>query len=88
MPAAEVRLATEVIVVAVTGSMTAIAPGTLLLGGYAVEGRQRCTGRTTPVPTGPHSWAGRRFSAGWNTRQMLHVTLVEPERSARERLGS
>jgi hypothetical protein len=32
------------------------------------------------VPTvGGHPWAGRTFNAGWGARDVLDVTLVEPQ---------
>ncbi len=63
------------------------------LGRYDDVGRRPHTGRTTPLPqtagrtlaplltpaaTG-YSWTGWSFSAGWGTRETLHVTLVAPE---------
>ncbi|WP_234444190.1 MULTISPECIES: ATP-dependent DNA ligase [Streptomyces] len=83
------RETTEAVVGAVTG--TRARPGSLLLGRYDGE-RLRYTGRTTPLapvlareigallapaPAG-HPWAGRQFSAGWGTDELLDVTLVSP----------
>ncbi|WP_256363376.1 hypothetical protein [Streptomyces sp. TRM70350] len=31
------------------------------------------------TPAGDHPWAGWTFSAGWGSRESLHVTLVVPE---------
>ncbi|GGX46212.1 hypothetical protein GCM10010353_71030 [Streptomyces chryseus] len=32
----------------------------------------------TPAADG-HPWEGRTFSAGWGTRESMHVSLVRPE---------
>ncbi|MFF8867863.1 ATP-dependent DNA ligase [Streptomyces sp. NPDC015139] len=81
---------TEAIVGAVTRPPT--APRTLLLGRYDTEGRLRYVGRTatlarltarataallTPAASG-HPWTGWTFSAGWGSRQLLDVALVDP----------
>ncbi|MFJ4584017.1 hypothetical protein [Streptomyces echinatus] len=65
------------------------APRTLLLGRYDTDLRLRYIGRSTtlpqtagrsPHPAGDdHPWTGWTFSAGWGSRERLHVTLVEPE---------
>ncbi|MFH8939519.1 ATP-dependent DNA ligase [Streptomyces griseosporeus] len=31
------------------------------------------------MATTGHPWTGWSFSAGWSSRETLHVTLVEPE---------
>ncbi|WDM16637.1 hypothetical protein J3S85_37290 [Streptomyces lavenduligriseus] len=36
-------------------------------------------GRRIPCLAADHPWAGRTSSAGWGTRETLHVTLVVPE---------
>ncbi|MEU0287456.1 ATP-dependent DNA ligase [Streptomyces sp. NPDC006147] len=80
---------------AIVGAYTGpgVAPRTLLLGRYDSAGRLRYVGRTTTLPqsagrmvAGPltpvsvgHPWAGWTFSAGWGTRETLHVTLVDPQ---------
>ncbi|MGV9277760.1 ATP-dependent DNA ligase [Streptomyces griseosporeus] len=87
----KVRETTEGIVGAVTGSLA--GPRTLLLGRYDAAGRLAHVGRTTTLPrtagaavaglltaAAPgHPWTGWSFSAGWGSRETLHVTLVEPE---------
>ncbi|MET9162101.1 ATP-dependent DNA ligase [Streptomyces parvulus] len=87
----KVRATEDAVVGAVTGSPA--APGTLLLGRYDRAGALRYTGRTTPlaravarslegvlVPTsGGHPWTGRTFTAGWGSRDVLDVTLVDPQ---------
>ncbi|WP_343239598.1 hypothetical protein [Streptomyces sp. SID9913] len=85
------RQTQDAVVGAFTGS--AAAPRTLLLGRYDDAGRLRYVGRSTtlpraagravaallsPVPEG-HPWTGWTFSAGWSSREPLHVTLVAPE---------
>ncbi|MFF8431095.1 ATP-dependent DNA ligase [Streptomyces sp. NPDC016566] len=79
------------IVGAFTGSPA--APRTLLLGRYDTDGRLRYVGRSTTLPQtagraiagllaragDDHPWVGWTFSAGWGSRESLHVTLVEPE---------
>ncbi|MBQ0887867.1 ATP-dependent DNA ligase [Streptomyces sp. RM72] len=87
----KVRTTTEAIVGAVTGS--AGAPRTLLLGRYDDTGRLRYTGRTVPLdhtsatslgtalaPTcREHPWTGRTFTAGWGSRDVLDVALIDPQ---------
>ncbi|MFE1076632.1 ATP-dependent DNA ligase [Streptomyces sp. NPDC058783] len=80
---------------AVVGGHTgpAVAPRTLLLGRYDAEGRLCYVGRSTVLPqtagrtvsgllspaTAGHPWTGWTFSAGWGSRESLHVTLVRPQ---------
>ncbi|WCN07376.1 ATP-dependent DNA ligase (plasmid) [Streptomyces sp. M92] len=78
---------------AVVGAYTGPAAGTLLLGRYDTAGRLRYVGRSTPLPQASgrsvarfltsagdqRPWAGWSFSAGWGSRESLHVTLVTPE---------
>ncbi|MFJ8752013.1 ATP-dependent DNA ligase [Streptomyces sp. NPDC102441] len=87
----KVRETEEVIVAAFTGSLA--APRTLLLGRYDVDGHLQYTGRSTTLPQtagrsvgqllvpvgGEHPWTGWTFSAGWGSRESLHVSLVRPE---------
>ncbi|MFH8533237.1 ATP-dependent DNA ligase [Streptomyces tendae] len=86
----KVRVTDDAIVGAFTGPAT--APRTLLLGRYDTAGRLRYIGRTTTLPrttgtalaellttTDTHPWAGRTFSAGWGTREVLSVHLVRPD---------
>ena len=87
----KVRETEEAIVGAVTGSRT--LPRTLLLGRYDDTGRLQYTGRSTTLPQAAgrtlaelltpadpgHPWTGWTFSAGWGTRETLHVTLVQPD---------
>ncbi|MEU8735409.1 ATP-dependent DNA ligase [Streptomyces tendae] len=87
----KVRVTTEAIVGAVTGPPA--APRTLLLGRYDDTGRLRYTGRTVALAgtataaladalelaTGRHPWTGRTFTAGWGSRDVLDVTLVDPQ---------
>ncbi|WP_309030885.1 ATP-dependent DNA ligase [Streptomyces alfalfae] len=86
----KVRNTTEAIVGAVTGPES--APRTLLLGRYDYTGALRYVGRTVPLgrtaaaavseTLGPaaseHPWRGRTFTAGWGSRDVLDVTLVDP----------
>ncbi|MET9987257.1 hypothetical protein [Streptomyces rochei] len=65
----------------------------LLLGRYDGTGRLRYTGRTVPhartataalaealaPAVGEHPWTGRTFTAGWGSRDLLDVTLVDPQ---------
>ncbi|MDX2591416.1 ATP-dependent DNA ligase [Streptomyces sp. WI03-4A] len=81
----------DAIVGAFTGSPA--APRTLLLGRYDTDGHPRYIGRGTTLPQtagralaglltpagDDHHWTGWTFSAGWGSRERLHVTLVEPE---------
>ncbi|MGW3866680.1 ATP-dependent DNA ligase [Streptomyces sp. NPDC005047] len=87
----KVRATEDAVVGAVTGPPT--APSTLLLGRYDRAGALRYTGRTTPlaravarflegvlVPAaGRHPWTGRTFTAGCGSREVLDVTLVDPQ---------
>ncbi|MFJ8150473.1 ATP-dependent DNA ligase [Streptomyces sp. NPDC096048] len=87
----KVRATTEAIVGAVTGPTA--APRTLLLGRYDDTGALRYTGRTVPLArtaaaslaealtqaVGEHPWAGRTFTAGWGSRDVLDVALVDPQ---------
>ncbi|MCT9141795.1 ATP-dependent DNA ligase [Streptomyces violarus] len=87
----KVRVTEDAVVGAVTGPVT--APRSLLLGRYDTEGRLRYVGRSTTLPqaagravaallvpaAGDHPWAGWTFSAGWGTRESLHVTLLMPQ---------
>ncbi|MFF8287400.1 ATP-dependent DNA ligase [Streptomyces albus] len=80
----------DAIVGAFTGSPA--APRTLLLGRYDTDGHLRYIGRSTTLPQASgravadfltpakdHPWTGWTFSAGWGSRESLHVTLVVPE---------
>ncbi|MGW0472309.1 hypothetical protein [Streptomyces coeruleorubidus] len=72
--------ATEAVIGAVTGSLT--APRTLLLGRYDPADYLECIGRSTTLsrtvghavadhlapPHGAHPWTGWTFSASWRTR--------------------
>lgn len=85
-----VRNSSEAIPAGVTGSLR--NPSSILLGRYDATGRLRYTGRTTPLPPAArtelaplltpaaddHPWTGRRFSAGWVTKDLLDVTFVDP----------
>ncbi|WP_432189833.1 ATP-dependent DNA ligase [Streptomyces sp. Tue6028] len=85
------RETTEVIVGAITGTLA--APRTLLLARFDSGSRLQYVGRTTPLARaasstiaplltetgGDHPWMGWSFSAGWGSREMLDVTLVEPD---------
>ncbi|MFI9801928.1 ATP-dependent DNA ligase, partial [Streptomyces sp. NPDC052302] len=86
----KVRHTEDAIVGAFTGSPA--APRTLLLGRYDTDGRLGYVGRSTTLPqtagqavskflspTEDHPWTGWTFSAGWGSRESLHVTLVAPE---------
>ncbi|MGC9478805.1 ATP-dependent DNA ligase [Streptomyces sp. WG4] len=87
----KVRATEDAVVGAYTGP--AAAPRTLLLGRYDTAGRLRYVGRSTTLPQASgrsvagflapagdrHPWAGWSFSAGWGSRESLHVTLVVPE---------
>ncbi|MEV4741621.1 ATP-dependent DNA ligase [Streptomyces sp. NPDC049555] len=84
------RTTTEAVVGGITGRLA--RPETVLLGRFDGSGRLRYVGRTTPLsppaakalatelfPATPqHPWTGRRFTAGWHTREPLDVTLVDP----------
>lgn len=87
----KVRVTTEAVIGAVTGSLT--APRTLLLGRYDPAGRLRYVGRSTTLsgaagravadhlapPRGAHPWTGWTFSAGWGTQRTLEAVLVQPD---------
>ncbi|GAA4340838.1 ATP-dependent DNA ligase [Streptomyces venetus] len=87
----KVRVTTEAVIGAVTGSLA--APHTLLLGRYDTAGRLQYIGRSTTLsratgravadqlgpPHGAHPWTGWTFSAGWGTQRTLVVVLVQPE---------
>ncbi|MFE1996406.1 ATP-dependent DNA ligase [Streptomyces parvulus] len=87
----KIRATEDAVVGAVTGPPA--APRTLLLGRYDDAGLLRYTGRTTslarPVArslegvllpaAGGHPWTGRTFTAGWGSRDVLDVTLVDPQ---------
>ncbi|MFF3257757.1 ATP-dependent DNA ligase [Streptomyces sp. NPDC002932] len=84
------RASTEAVVGAVSGSLA--SPATLLLGRLDATGALQYVGRTSVLsrqagraltaqltaPSGGHPWTGRTFSAGWGTKDMLRVELVEP----------
>ncbi|MFJ9671293.1 ATP-dependent DNA ligase [Streptomyces sp. NPDC101221] len=84
------RASAEAVVAAVTGPVT--APSTLLLGRWDTESRLRFIARTTPLapaarlelgarlyPGGEdHAWMGRRFSAGWGSREVIDHRPVVP----------
>ncbi|WP_239770497.1 hypothetical protein [Streptomyces sp. CL12-4] len=85
----KVRATADAIVGAVTGPVA--APRTLLLGRHDSTGMLRYTGRTAPLARaatdalaglltpagGEHPWTGRTFTAGWGSRDVLVVTLVD-----------
>lgn len=87
----KVRETEDAVVGAFTGPPA--APRTLLLGRYDTGGRLRYVGRSTSLPQAAgrevagllvpagdaHPWVGWTFSAGWGSREQLHVTLVAPE---------
>ncbi|MFC8147835.1 ATP-dependent DNA ligase, partial [Streptomyces paradoxus] len=87
----KVRATADAVVGAVTGPPA--APRTLLLGRYDGAGVLRYTGRTTTLAraaarslegvllpaAGGHPWTGRTFTAGWGSRDVLDVTLVDPQ---------
>lgn len=88
----KVRVTTEAVIGAVTGSLA--APRTLLLlGRYDRAGRLRYVGRSTTLsgaagravadqlapPRGAHPWTGWTFSAGWGTQRTLDAVLVQPD---------
>ncbi|MFE7935531.1 ATP-dependent DNA ligase [Streptomyces sp. NPDC057456] len=87
----KVRVTTEAVIGAVTGSLA--APRTLLLGRYDRAGRLRYVGRSTTLsggvglvvadqlapPHGAHPWTGWTFSAGWGTQRTLDAVLVQPD---------
>ncbi|UXY39986.1 ATP-dependent DNA ligase [Streptomyces albidocamelliae] len=79
----------DAIVGAFTGSPA--APRTLLLGRYDTDGRLRYVGRSTTLPQtagravaalltpagDDHPWAAWTFSAGWGSRESLHVRCCD-----------
>jgi ATP-dependent DNA ligase len=85
------RASAEGVVASVTGPVT--APSTLLLGRYDQAGRLRFIARTTPLSAtarqelggllypddDTHPWQGRRFFAGWGTREEIDRRPVVPE---------
>ncbi|MFH9016124.1 ATP-dependent DNA ligase [Streptomyces sp. NPDC017943] len=89
----KVRVTTEAIVGAVTGSLA--APRTVLLGRYDQAGRLQYTGRSTtlspaasrtlaeqltqPPAASAHPWDGWTFRAGFGTQHTLDVHLVQPD---------
>ncbi|MEU0054462.1 hypothetical protein [Streptomyces sp. NPDC006309] len=87
----KVRVTTEAVIGAVTGSLA--APRTVLLGRYDTAGRLRYAGRSTTLsqaaghalpdrlsqPTGTHPWAGRTLTAVWGAQRTLGVHLVQPD---------
>lgn len=84
------RASTEAVVGAVSGSIA--LPRTVLLGRFDAGGALQYVGRTSVLPSeaaralaaqltapsGGHPWTGWTFSAGWGTKQVLQVELVEP----------
>ncbi|MFF9607640.1 ATP-dependent DNA ligase [Streptomyces sp. NPDC014684] len=86
----KVRVTTEALVGAVTGSL--VAPRTVLLGRYDAAGSLQYTGRSSPVslavgralvaqlvpPADVHPWEGWSFSAGWGAQRALDVVLAQP----------
>jgi ATP-dependent DNA ligase len=84
------RPSTEALVGAVGDSLA--VPSTALLGRYDGEGRLQYAGRTTVLShpagqalaaqltaaLGGHPWTGWTFTAGWGSRNVLQVELVEP----------
>lgn len=87
----KVRVTTEAVIGAITGSLD--APRTVLLGRYDAAGRLQYIGHSTTLSrhvgraladvlapsVGVHPWQGWAFSAGWGTQRTLDVVLVEPE---------
>ncbi|WP_327740630.1 ATP-dependent DNA ligase [Streptomyces nojiriensis] len=85
------RMTAEGVIGAVTGS--AHAPRGLLLGRLDAAGRLRLVARSTPLsriaaaelgavlrPAGTeHPWWGRKFSAGWGTKELLVFQPVVPD---------
>ncbi|MFI1648175.1 ATP-dependent DNA ligase [Streptomyces avidinii] len=85
------RMSAEGIIGAVTGSVH--APRGLLLGRLDAAGRLRLVARSTPLsrtataelgavlrPAGAeHPWWGRKFSAGWGTKELLTFQPVVPD---------
>ncbi|MGW1596658.1 ATP-dependent DNA ligase [Streptomyces sp. NPDC002343] len=87
----KVRVTTEAVIGAVTGSLA--APRTVVLGRYDAAGRLQYAGRSTALPRaaglaladllvppmGARPWQAWTFSAGWGAQRALGVVLVEPE---------
>lgn len=85
------RASAEAVVAAVTGPVS--APSTLLLGRWDADGRLRFIARTTPLSPAArrelgallypgdeaHPWMGRRFSAGWGSREAIDHRPVVPD---------
>ncbi|MEU9146720.1 ATP-dependent DNA ligase [Streptomyces sp. NPDC048349] len=85
------RDTTEAIIGAVTGTLP--RPQLLVLGRHDPDGHLHTIGRTAPLRpeaarlvggnltvAGPgHPWTGLRFASAWGSRDVLEVTLVEPE---------
>ncbi|MFZ4150541.1 ATP-dependent DNA ligase [Streptomyces pseudogriseolus] len=85
------RASAEAVVGAVTGRVT--APSTLLLGRYDSDGRLRFVARTAPLSRTAsrevgarlywgdetHPWQGRRFSAGWGSKETIDHRPVVPD---------
>lgn len=85
------RASAEAVVAAVTGPVS--APSTLLLGRWDTDGRLRFIARTTPLSPAArrelgallypgdedHPWMGRRFSAGWGSREAIDHRPVVPD---------
>ncbi|MET9700001.1 ATP-dependent DNA ligase [Streptomyces sp. NPDC006529] len=88
---AERRDTTEVVIGAITGTLT--RPQLLILGRHDTEGRLRTVGRTVPLrpeqarqvaehlaAAAPgHPWTGARFAAAWGSRDALEPVLVRPD---------
>ncbi|MFD8394797.1 ATP-dependent DNA ligase [Streptomyces sp. NPDC059680] len=74
----KVRVITEAVIGAVTGSLA--SPRTVLLGRYDTAGQLQYAGRSTTLSqTAVHPRTGWTFSAGWGTQQTLDVQLVHPD---------
>ncbi|MFE0887938.1 ATP-dependent DNA ligase [Streptomyces rochei] len=85
------RASAEAVVASVTGPLS--APSTLLLGRWDAAGRLRFIARTAPLAPAArrelgallypgdedHPWMGRRFSAGWGTREAIDHRPVAPD---------
>ncbi|MCI3155556.1 ATP-dependent DNA ligase [Streptomyces sp. GB4-14] len=85
------RASAEAVVGSVTGRVT--APSTLLLGRYDSDGRLRFVARTAPLSRTAsrevgarlywgdemHPWQGRRFSAGWGSKETIDHRPVVPD---------
>ncbi|MGX1127915.1 ATP-dependent DNA ligase [Streptomyces glaucescens] len=88
----KVRVTTEAVIGAVTGSLA--APRTVVLGRYGTDGLLQYVGRSTtlsqaaaralaerlaPPAAGGHPWEGWTSRAGWGTQRTLDVHLVQPD---------